>query len=123
MAIPSDRTSFDALSFPASSRAARRDEQMNRGWPVSLSKLTPLTFLERSAVVFADKTAVVYEDQQWSYAEFRRRVHRLAGALRRAGVQPGDRVAYLVPNLPPLLEAHFGVPLAGGVLGAILKRS
>ena len=109
-------------SSQAFSRGASIDERLNRQMPVSISKLTPLTFLERSAVVYADKTAVVYEDRQWSYAELRRRVHRLAGALRQAGVQPGDRVGYLAPNLPPLLEAHFGVPLAGAVLVAINTR-
>ena len=103
-------------------RGAWMDERLNRQMPVSISKLTPLTFLERSAVVFADKTAVRYGDRQWSYAELRRRAHRLAGALRNAGVQPGDRVACLLPNTPPLLEAHFGVPLAGAVLVAVNTR-
>ncbi len=104
------------------SRAARIDERLNQQMPVSISKLTPITFLERSAVVFGDKTAVVYEDLRMSYAELRRRVHRLAGALRRAGVRPGDRVAFLMPNVPPLLEAHFAVPLAGAILVAINIR-
>jgi len=106
----------------ASSRAARMDERLNQGQPVHLSKLTPITFLERSAVVFADKPAVIYDDRQYSYAEFRRRVHRLAGALRRAGIEPGDRVAFLAPNIPALLEAHFAVPLAGAILAAINIR-
>ncbi|MBI2817763.1 MAG: long-chain-fatty-acid--CoA ligase [Acidobacteria bacterium] len=90
--------------------------------PVHISKLTPLTFLERSAVVFADKPAVIYDDQKFTYAELRGRVHRLAGAFRRAGVQPGDRVAYLAPNIPPMLEAHYAVPLAGAILVAINIR-
>ncbi|OFW43454.1 MAG: acyl-CoA synthetase [Acidobacteria bacterium RIFCSPLOWO2_12_FULL_60_22] len=98
------------------------DERLNQALPVSISKLTPLTFLERSAAVFADKPAVIYEDRQYSYAEFRRRVHRLAGALRRSGVEPGDRVAYLAPNIPALLEGHFGAPLAGAILVAINIR-
>ena len=104
------------------SRAAAIDGRLNRQMPVSISKLTPITFLERGAVVFADKSAVVYDEQRVTYAELRRRVHRLAGALRRAGVQPGDRVAYMVPNIPALLEAHFAVPLAGAVLVAINIR-
>ena len=106
----------------AEARAAWMDEQLNLQVPVSISRLTPLTFLERSGAVFADKTAVIYEDQHYSYADFRQRVHRLAGALRQAGVQPGDRVAYLAPNVPALLEAHFGVPLAGAILVAINIR-
>ena len=110
------------VSLSASARSAQVDEQLNRDRPVYLSKLTPLTFLERSAAVFPDKIAVIYEDRQYTYAEFRRRVHRLAGALRRAGIQPGDRVAYLAPNIPALLEAHFAAPLAGAILVAINTR-
>jgi len=109
-------------TFSSMARAARMEERLNQSQPVSCSQLTPITFLERSAAVFADKTAVIYEGRQYNYAELRRRVHRLAGALRRAGVQPGDRVAYLVPNTPPLLEAHFAVPLAGAILVAINIR-
>jgi acyl-CoA synthetase (AMP-forming)/AMP-acid ligase II len=112
----------DPLGARGGSRAAWIDECLNQQMPVSISKLTPITFLERGAVVFGDKTAVVYEDRRMSYAELRRRVHRLAGALRRAGVRPGDRVAYLVPNVPALLEAHFAVPLAGAILVAINIR-
>src|SRR5512142_1772354 len=92
------------------SRAAAIDGRLNRTMPMNISKLTPITFLERAAVVFADKTAVIYEDRQWTYAQLRERVHRLAGALRKAGIKPGDRVAFLSPNVPPLLDAHFGVP-------------
>src|SRR5579885_1818834 len=116
---PSDSTRASACT---SLQAARIDERLNQGMPVSISKLTPITFLERSAVVFADKTAMVYEDRRFTYAEFRRRVHRLASALRSAGIQPGDRVAYLSPNTPELLDAHFAVPLAGAVLVAINVR-
>jgi fatty-acyl-CoA synthase len=102
--------------------AARVEEELNRDLPVHLSKLTPIAFLERSAVVFADRTAVVHQDVRYSYAEFRRRVHRVAGALRHAGIEPGDRVAYLAPNIPALLEAHFAVPLAGALLVTVNTR-
>ncbi|WP_158885378.1 acyl--CoA ligase family protein [Amycolatopsis anabasis] len=84
--------------------------------------LTPLAFLERSAEVFADKTAIVYGDRRTSYREFAAEATRLAHALRATGVGPGDRVAYLLPNIPEMLVAHFGVPLAGGVLVAINTR-
>ena len=122
--MASARASLDSSRFRSSpgSKAAWIDERLNLQMPVSISKLTPLTFLERAAVVFADKTAIIYEDRKYCYAELRRRVHRLAGALRKAGVQRGDRVAYLAPNLPVLLEAHFGVPLAGAILVAINIR-
>ena len=84
--------------------------------------LTPLTFIERSARVYPDKLACVYGTQRRTYRELYERVRRLAGALRAAGVQPGDRVAFLCPNIPPMLEAHFGVALAGAVLVAINTR-
>ena len=64
------------------------------------SYLTPLRFLQRSASIFREKPAVVYGDRTWTYPELNERVHRLASALTAAGVQPGDRVAYLVPNIP-----------------------
>lgn len=84
--------------------------------------LTPLWFVERSGFVFRDKTAVIYGERRMSYGEFASRVNRLASALRTAGLRKGERVAFLCPNTPPLLEAHFGVPLAGGVLVAINTR-
>ncbi|MGH3321437.1 MAG: acyl--CoA ligase family protein [Streptosporangiaceae bacterium] len=84
--------------------------------------LTPLAFLERSAEVFPDKTAIVYGDRRLTYAEFAAEATRLAHALRASGVRPGDRVAYLLPNIPEMLVAHFGVPLAGAVLVAINTR-
>jgi len=84
--------------------------------------LTPLGFLDRSAGAFRDKTAVVYGDRRFTYGEFAARVNRLASSLREAGLELGDRVAVLCPNIPPMLEAHFGVPLAGGVIVAINTR-
>lgn len=89
---------------------------------VFYSFLTPQSFLERSAYVFRSKDAVVYRQQRSTYPELAARVNQLASALRRWGLCKGDRVAFLCPNIPPLLEAHFGVPLAGGVLVAINTR-
>ena len=89
---------------------------------VHRSHLTPLRFLQRSAAIFRRKPAVVYGDRSWTYPELNERVHQLASALKQAGVQRGDRVAYLVPNIPAMLEGHFGVPLAGGILVAINTR-
>jgi acyl-CoA synthetase (AMP-forming)/AMP-acid ligase II len=89
---------------------------------VSDTPLTPLSFLERSARVWPGKTAVIYGSRRLTYPQFAAEAARLAGALRASGVQPGDRVAYLMPNLPEMLVAHFAVPLAGGILVALNTR-
>ncbi|GAA0947447.1 long-chain-fatty-acid--CoA ligase [Pseudonocardia zijingensis] len=86
------------------------------------SELTPLSFLQRSGEVFAEHPAVVYGDEVRTYREFAAQVQQRARALRAAGVRPGDRVAYLMPNVPEMLAAHFAVPLAGAVLVAINTR-
>ena len=86
------------------------------------TELSPLLFLERSVLVYPDKVAVVHEDRRYTYREFGERVNRLASALRAAGLRKGDRVAFICPNIPALLEAHYGVPAAGGVLVALNYR-
>jgi fatty-acyl-CoA synthase len=97
-------------------------ENGETGRRANRTELTPLSFLERSVRVYPDRVAVVHEDRRYTYRELGERVNRLASALRRAGLQQGDRVAFVSPNTPPLLEAHFGVPLAGGVLVALNYR-
>jgi fatty-acyl-CoA synthase len=89
---------------------------------VAYTALTPLAFLRRSAEVYPNKDAVVYADRRMSYADFAAQTTRVARALQATDVQPGDRVAYLLPNLPEMLVAHFAVPLAGAVLVAINTR-
>jgi fatty-acyl-CoA synthase len=86
------------------------------------SILTPLSFLARSAKVYRDKIAIIYGEQSFTYSQFANRVNCLASALRRAGIQPGEPVAFFAFNTPQMLEAHFGVPLAGGVLVCINTR-
>jgi fatty-acyl-CoA synthase len=86
------------------------------------SELTPISFLRRSASVFPDKIAVVHGERRYTYRQFEERVNRLASALRAAGMGKHDRVAFLAFNTPPLLEAHLGVPAAGGILVAINTR-
>jgi fatty-acyl-CoA synthase len=88
----------------------------------SFTPLTPLAFLERAADVFADKLAIAYGDRRVSYSELGAEATRLAHALRVSGVEPGDRVAYMCPNIPEMLVANFGVPLAGAVLVPINTR-
>ncbi len=89
---------------------------------VSRTELTPVSFLRRNAYVFPDKVAIVHGDRRYTYRQFEERVDRLASALRAAGLEKHDRVAFLCPNIPPMLEAHFGIPAAGGVLVAINTR-
>jgi len=86
------------------------------------TELTPVSFLARSAYVFPQKTAVVHGHRRYTYKQFEERVNRLASALRAAGMAKHDRVAFLCPNIPAMLEAHFGVPAAGGILVAINTR-
>ena len=89
---------------------------------VHLTPLTPLAFLGRAADVFADHTAVVHGPRRETYAELAGHVTRLARAFEASGIARGDRVAYLCPNTPELLVAHFAVPLAKAVLVAINTR-
>ena len=78
--------------------------------------LTPIRFLRYAEQQFPQRTAIVCGKERFSYAQFAERVSKLAGALRKAGVQPGDRVAFLTTNCHRLLEAYYGVIEAGGVL-------
>lgn len=92
------------------------------GHEVAMTQLTPLAFLGRAAAVFPDKTAVVMGESRVTYRDLAAEVTRLARALQASGISPGDRVAYLCPNVPELLAAHFAVPLAGAVLVALNTR-
>jgi fatty-acyl-CoA synthase len=84
--------------------------------------LTPTAFLARAAVVFCDRLAVADEGTRFTYREFHARCLRFAGALRKLGVAPGERVAVFAPNTHVLLAAHYAVPLAGAVLVALNTR-
>ena len=84
--------------------------------------LTPLGFLDRAALAHPKRLAVLHGDLSRTWEQTRERCHRLASALARRGIQPGDTVAVLSPNTPAMLESHFGVPLAGAVLNAINHR-
>src|SRR3954451_5493031 len=89
---------------------------------VSFTALTPLALLGRSAEVFPDKTAVVHGDRRMSYREFAAEATRLARALQASGVRPGDRVAYLCPNIPEMLGPNFPAPPSGAILVPINTR-
>src|SRR5918912_3825768 len=91
-------------------------------WQANHVDLSPLAYLERAAQAFGDRTALVDGSTRWTYRQFRERIHRQATALQGIGLRSGERVAVLAPNSPMLLEAHFGVPLAGAVLVPINTR-
>ena len=84
--------------------------------------LTPLSFLRRARQVYPDHPAVIYGPHRKTYAEYFERVSRLASALVRIGIRPGDVVATILPNIPAQAEAHFGVPACGAVLNTINTR-
>ncbi len=86
------------------------------------SPLNPVNFLRRSAFIHPEKIAVQYGERHYTYRELEERVNRLSRRLRQEGLKRHDRVAFLCPNTPPLLEAHFAVPAAGGILVAINTR-
>jgi fatty-acyl-CoA synthase len=94
--------------------------------PANYAAMTPLTFLERTAQVYPDRLAVVHGTgptalkQTWGQTY--QRCRQLASALTRAGVGKNDTVAVMLPNTPPMVEAHFGVPMAGAVLNALNTR-
>jgi len=90
--------------------------------PANFQPLTPLSYLARSAAVFPDRVAIIHGPQRTTYADFYARARRLASALRGAGIKPGQTVAALLLNTPPMLEAHYGVPMVGCVLNTINTR-
>jgi len=89
---------------------------------VFFKNLSPVSFLDRSAYVYPDKPAIIYGERIITYAQFYQRVNKLAGALKNCGVKKGDRVAFLVPNIPAMLEGHYGPLKIGAVLVAINIR-
>ncbi|MFJ1209194.1 acyl-CoA synthetase [Burkholderia pyrrocinia] len=84
--------------------------------------LTPIDFLVRTAEVYGERLAIVHGDVRRTWGETYMRAKQLASALARAGVERGDTVAAMLPNIPAMVEAHFGVPMAGAVLNTINTR-
>ena len=93
-----------------------------RASTVFRTELNPVDFLLRAAYMYPEKIAVVDGERRDTHGQLAERSWRLANALRSAGLRKGDRVATLLFNSAPMLEAHFGVPAAGGVLVAINNR-
>ena len=86
------------------------------------SELNPVDFLRRAAYMYADKVALVHGERRYSYRQLADRAWRLANGLRAAGLRKADRVATVLPNSPAMLDAHFGVPAAGGILVTLNHR-
>ena len=84
--------------------------------------LTPLTFLERAAAVYPERLSVVHGEQRFTWKQTYARCRRLASALAQLGVQKNDTVSVMLPNTPPMVEAHFGVPMCGAVLNSLNTR-
>ena len=90
--------------------------------PANYVPQTPLTFIERAASVYAESTAVVHGQIQRSWSQTYSRCRQLASALSKAGVRRMDTVAVMLPNTPPMVECHFGVPMVGAVLCSLNTR-
>jgi len=84
--------------------------------------LSPLSFIERTAEVYPDRLAIVHGGLRQTWGQTYARCRRLASSLRAAGIGKNDTVAVMLPNTPPMVEAHFGVPMAGAVLNALNTR-
>ena len=84
--------------------------------------LSPLSFLARAATVFPDHVAIVHGESRTTYRAFYARARKLASALSAQGIGKGDTVSVMLPNTPPMLEAHYGVPMTGGVLHSMNTR-
>ena len=90
--------------------------------PANFQALTPLSFIERSAATYPDRIAVIHGDIRRTWAETYARSRQLASALEKQGLRPGQTVAAMLPNVPAMVEAHFGVSMMGGVLNALNIR-
>ena len=90
--------------------------------PANYVPLTPLSHLNRARDVFPEAEALVYGSRRYSYLQYHDRVTRLASALAERGINPGDVVSTILPNVPAAVESHFAVPACGAVLNAINTR-
>ena len=90
--------------------------------PANHQPLTPLSFLERAAGTFPDHIAVIHGRARTPYRDLLARSRRLASALAARGIGRGDVVSAMLPNVPPMLECHYGVPMTGAVLNTLNTR-
>ncbi|HTH35908.1 MAG TPA: acyl-CoA synthetase [Xanthobacteraceae bacterium] len=97
------------------------DTDLDRN-PANFQPLTPLSLLARAAEVYPAQTAIVHGKRSWNYRQFYARARQLGSALQKRGIKRGDTVAAVLANTPAMLEAHYGVAMAGAVLNTINTR-
>ena len=90
--------------------------------PANYTPLTPMSLIARTAYTYPQHLAVVHGERRYTWSEIYSRSRRLASALARAGIGVGDTVAVMAANTPEMVEAHFGVPMTGGVLNTLNTR-
>ncbi len=90
--------------------------------PANHAPISPLSFIERTAEVYPQRLAIAHGDLRQDWSTTYRRTRQLASALAQAGIGKNDTVAVMLPNTPPMVEAHFGIPMAGAVLNALNTR-
>lgn len=100
---------------------SKYDQNLDRN-AANFAALTPLSFIERTASVYPERLAIVYGDLRQTWGQTYARCRQLASSLRKAGIGKNDTVAVILPNTPPMVEAHFGVPMAGAVLNTLNTR-
>src|SRR5438552_8735401 len=114
-----NRPPADRYTWPMA--AAIFDHNLEKN-AANYAPLTPLSFLERAAYVYPQRTSVIHGGERYTWADTYRRCRRLASALTKRGIGVGDTVAAMLPNTPPMYEAHFGVPMCGAVLNTLNTR-
>lgn len=100
---------------------SKYDQDLDRN-AANFAALTPLSFIERTASVYPERLAIVHGDLRQTWGQTYARCRQLASSLRKAGIGKNDTVAVILPNTPPMVEAHFGVPMAGAVLNTLNTR-
>lgn len=90
--------------------------------PANFTQLSPISFITRTADIYPDRPAVIYGGRRDSWATTYARSRQLAGALAARGIGPGDTVSLMLPNVPAMVEAHFGIPFTGAVINALNIR-
>lgn len=91
--------------------------------PANYQPLTPLSFLKRAADVFPNQLSIIHGKRRYTYAQTYTRCIKLASALAKRGLGTGDTIAIIAPNIPEMLEAHYGVPMVGAVLNPLNTRT